>query len=310
MKTFDQRLAFGLSREKFEQEVEANSEAPKHDRIVRLLTAFSYGERFYILSPFAKEGSLEKLWKNYAPDASWYSDEWLVRECLGIAEALMATHGFSGGLTEETNGFLHSDIKPGNILCFSNVDLDKPCIVLKLADFGEAQRLKSNVDLKASRVAHVKTYRPPEHSSGNIITLNYDVWCLGCLFLDFVTWAILGQAGIDSFSRDRENEQYESAVTENPGQIIEDTFFKRTKQESMPFTLKRLQWGRSSEIKVGSGRATTTHSLWAASHVNITSRLKNAVVSVSENDSCFHRLHGSVRYKTNTLPASDVLATT
>lgn len=309
LKTFEQRLVPGMSEERFRQEVDANLDAPKHDRIVRALAAFSYQEKFYLVFPLATEGSLEKLWRAYIPEgiyqterspparvAHWYSDEWLVGECLGIAEALLATHAFPSDHPEETVGLLHADLKPENILCFPKSELGKPSILLKLADFGEAKRVKLNVDLKAGKVAHVKTYRPPEHSPGNIITLNYDVWCLGCLFLDFVTWAILGQDGVDSFSDRREGEEDEAAVTKPP-RVIEDTFFKRTKQDSVPFILKRLQWGRSSEIQVASGRATTTHSLWAASHVNITSRLKDAVVKVSEDSSFFLRLHGSIRVR-------------
>lgn len=325
LKTFEQRLVPGMSEDRFRHEVDANLDAPKHERIVRLLTAFSYREKFYLVFPLATEGSLEKLWKSYIPEgidqseqptppenpeqptpaiepeertparvAHWYSDEWLIGECLGIAEALLATHALPGDHPEGTSGLLHADLKPENILCFPKSERGKPSIVLKLADFGEAKRVKPNVDLKAGKVAHVKTYRPPEHATGNIITLNYDVWCLGCLFLDFVTWAILGQDGIDSFNERRESEEDEAAVTENPGQIIEDTFFKRTKQESVPFILKRLQWGRSCEMKVASRRATTTYSLWAASHVNITSQLKSAVVSVSEHCSYFRCLHGSI----------------
>ncbi|KAH8753541.1 kinase-like domain-containing protein [Diaporthe sp. PMI_573] len=290
LKTFEQRLAPDLAEIRFRREVDANLDVQTHDRIVQLLAAFSQGERFYLIFPLATEGSLKSLWKKYIPHASvdqsasdrvapWYSDQWLVGECLGTAEALLATHGLLDGNTEDTKGHLHADIKPENILCFSNSYLGKRSIVLKLADFGEAKKVKS--DLRANTVAHVMTYRPPEHSASNTITLNYDVWCLGCLFLDFVNWAIFGQGGIDSFSGDRQDESDEAAVTRSPGQIIDDTFFKRAKQEPVPFILNRFQCGRSRDTKFGSEGVTTTYSLWAASHVCITSRVKDAVVSVT-----------------------------
>lgn len=290
LKTFEQRLAPKLSKERFRREVEANLDTQKHDRIVRLLTAFCYRERFYLIFPLATKGSLERLWKEFIPQdvtqrsthfriAEWYSHDWLIGECLGIAEALLAVHGPVGHRSGGNEGLLHADIKAANILCFSEPDDHNPTIVLKLADFGEAKRFKSN--LRADKIAHVKTYRPPEHSEGNVITLDYDVWCLGCLFLDFITWAILGQDGITDFIGKRTNEPEDPAVTENPGQIIEDTFFKRTKRESMPSILKRLHWGGNRKMEVDLGRATTTYSVWAASHVDITSRLKEAVVLVS-----------------------------
>ncbi|KAK2609575.1 hypothetical protein N8I77_003071 [Diaporthe amygdali] len=292
LKTFEQRLAAGLSEEKFQQEVQANHKAPRHNRIVRLLSAFAYRDRYYLLFPFANEGSLENLWKSYTPDgvirqitpvrvADWYSDEWLLSECLGIAEALVATHNLADGHLERTNALLHADIKPENILCFRDSGSNQLGIpvVLKLADFGEARRFEPNKALKASQVAHVKTYRPPEHCPGSLITLKYDVWCLGCLFLDFVTWAILGQDGIDSFRRKREVEEDDPAVTEAPGQLIEDTFFKTVKQEPTPLLFNRLHWGRNRKLKVDSRRATTRYSLWASSHVNVGTRVRDAVVS-------------------------------
>lgn len=283
MKTFEQRLAPGLSRIRFQHEVEANLEAPKHDRIVRLLTAFTYRERFYILFPHATEGSLEKFWRSYAPPgvaedsesteaevATWYTDDWLIRECLGIASALAAIHGFVD-LPNEAKALLHADIKPENILCFRKPGSTTP-VVLKLADFGEAKLIDPSDPLKANKVAHVMTYRPPEHFPESPITLKYDVWSLGCLFLDFVTWAILGQDGVDSFSTIREDEQGVSA------QLIEDTFFRRDRGS---FWSTKLRPGFSKKSKLDNRRSTTKYSLWVASHAKLTSRLKDGVVSVS-----------------------------
>lgn len=290
LKTFEQRLAHDLSESRFRREVTANIKVRQHDRIVSLLTAFRYRERFYIVFPLATEGSLDRLWKAYVPRgvapaqaliADWYSDKWLVGECLGIAEALLATHDSVEVGHGAANGFLHADIKPENILCFSNIsESGRRSIVLKLADFGEAKRVKSGLTARA--MAHVVTYRPPEHSPGNAITLQYDVWCLGCLFLDFVVWALFGQDGVESFAQDRGEEPDEAAVTENPGQIIQDTFFKNVQQQRTPSILKRMHWKRKKEMKVGSGRATTTYSVCVGSHVNIATRLKDAVFLVSQ----------------------------
>lgn len=274
----------GLSEDRFLPEVQANLNAPKHDRIVRLLTAFSHRKKFCLVFPFASEGSLEKLWKNYTSGARWYSDGWLINECLGITEALVATHGVDGHHPEPTHGFLHADLKPENILCFRNSEAEEPCIVLKLSDFGEAKRLMSNDVLQADRVAHVKTYRPPEHYPGGVIKLNYDVWCLGCLFLDFITWAILGPDGLESFSKRRMGEQDEDAVTEVPGQVIEDTFFKRVKYRPARLSFPKIRYGLNKTKKVGPGRATTGYSLWAASQAHVATQLKDVVFSVSNTD--------------------------
>lgn len=286
LKTFEQRLAPGLSEKRFHHEVNSNLQAPKHERIVRLLTAFQHRERSYILFPYANEISLEKLWRSYAPPgvvqdsngvlvANWYTDDWLVRECFGIASALAATHGFDDNRHDAARVLLHADIKPENILCFRTPGSDTP-VKLKLADFGEAKVFEPSNPLKTNKVAHLMTYRPPEHSPESPLTLNYDVWCLGCLFLDFVTWAILGQTGVDSFSSVREDEQSGS------GQVIEDTFFK---WDTGSLFSTRLRLGVGRKLKVEHGQSTTKFSLWVGPHWKLTPRLKNEVISVSETSS-------------------------
>lgn len=283
-------------------------EALKHDsdRVVPLLTAFTHRERFYLVFPFANEGSLEALWKSYTPNsviqgssecriANWYSDVWLVNECLEITKALVATHGLNDGQPADAKGLLHADIKPENILCFRTSDSDTSRIVLKLADFGEAQRIESNGSLKASNIAHVLTYRPPEHLPDGDITLKYDVWCLGCLFVDFVTWAILGQAGIVFFGRTREDELDDSAVNAHPEQLIEDIFFR---QDPGSFLSTTWRPGRGKKIKVENQRATTRYSVWVASQVPVIRRLKDSVITVSQNGTYILILSTSVLIST------------
>ncbi|KUI74489.1 G-type lectin S-receptor-like serine/threonine-protein kinase SD1-1 [Cytospora mali] len=127
----------------------------------------------------------------------------------------------------ESQAQIHTDIKPVNILCFND---GMEHLSLKLADFGEAKSIGPESTVEANRVPHVKTYRPPEYSPGGHISPNYDVWCLGCLFLEFVTWALKGWDGIKEFSKAREDEREAPEVTGVEGQLMEDTFFKKTTQ--------------------------------------------------------------------------------
>lgn len=284
LKTFDQLLAPDLSYQRFQQEVDANLQTPNHERIVRLLAAFTYRERFYLLFPHANEGSLDEFWRSHsltgivqeparAEDTELYTDRWLVGECFRLSDALAASHSLANERSDEARGLLHADIKPENILCFRDADSPAPAM-LKLADFGEAKVIEPGVPLKSSKVARVLTYRPPERYHQNVITLNYDVWSLGCLFLDFVTWAIRGQDGIDSFSAAREDEEGDSA------QVTEDIFYRRG-----PTSLFSTTWsmGSSKKSKVENGRLRTKHSLLVTSHAKTNPRLKDAVVSVSKN---------------------------
>lgn len=237
LKTIEERLVPGLANKKFQQEVQANRDLPEHERIVPLLTAFKHRGKYYQIFPRAGAHSLNYIWESYSPSgvsqkgtaiAHWYSTKWLVNECCGITAALMTSHGLDGqDRLRKPPSLLHADIKSENIFCFVAPEARETKLLLKLADFGEAKRISPGVPLIANQIAHITTYRPPEHSPGMVITLNYDIWCLGCLFIDFVTWAVLGCAGIDLFREARVDEQDHPAATEVPGQLIEDVFFKR-----------------------------------------------------------------------------------
>ncbi|KAI0903661.1 kinase-like domain-containing protein [Ustulina deusta] len=113
-------------------------------------------------------------------------------QCFGITDALKTLHGNN---SEPGNDLgRHGDIKPENILWFKQPADDRG--QLKVADFTLA-RFHSpetvNVTAPGNR-GFTRTYRPPEVDleRSKRLAQNYDVWCLGCVFLEFVTWYLLG----------------------------------------------------------------------------------------------------------------------
>ncbi|RYP31302.1 hypothetical protein DL767_005815 [Monosporascus sp. MG133] len=267
LKILQERRITGLTEKSFRLEVEANQRAPRHERIVPLLAAFKHRRKFYLVFPWADGGNLQEIWKKHstfeggdanAKFATWYSTEWLLKECCGIAEGLATTHGPSDVSSPsgkiEPSAQLHADIKPENILCFKTKLGESHSFTLKLADFGLAKKVVPGSPLEAGRVAHTKTYRPPEHDINEPVSLKYDVWCLGCLFLDFITWAILGWVGVEAFRESREGEDHDPEVTEAMGVFTEDTFFKKVAQHSPWFDYSgaKVKVGRAVEAEDGS----------------------------------------------------------
>ena len=59
--------------------------------------------------------------------------------------------------------------------------------MLKLADFGLAELVDPQRGVEYCKVSHIKTYRPPEFDVERYMSPKYDIWCLGCLYLEFVT---------------------------------------------------------------------------------------------------------------------------
>lgn len=229
LKTFEHN---SKAERKYQREVKANRRIPQHERIVPLLAAFKHQGKFHLVLPWARGGNLADLFQKYATPktpkgdgqlvASWYSEDWLLAECSGLAAGLSTVHGAPNAAQ------IHADIKPENILCFAQGDESLHGFTLKLADFGEARLIdKVNETDERKHVPHTKTYRPPEQDTADVLKLNYDVWCLGCVFLEFLTWAIAGSEAIDDFSDARSEERDESRVTTAMGLVLSDTFFRK-----------------------------------------------------------------------------------
>ncbi|KAI1124967.1 kinase-like protein [Nemania abortiva] len=283
LKTFRNPRYRDLAEYDFKAELQGNQRAPRHDRIVPLLTAFEFGNGFHLIFPYAAEGDLHSLWKKYdvlnrSPDTHWYSPQWLLTECLGIAEALAATHQPS---SEDSGRVpqLHADIKPRNILCFRN---DQNEFSLKLSDFGSSRKVRPDLTLEVSgdNVAYIYTYRPPEYDTEECISLKYDVWCLACLYLEFITWAVAGYDAIDRFSQSRLGEKNDRLALARKGEDLEDTFFKKAARPPRWYDLSSLRVGAwSQRIEKVTKKVTRSRRSFNVSRgeIKVSCRIKDSV---------------------------------
>ncbi|KAK7949037.1 uncharacterized protein PG986_009923 [Apiospora aurea] len=245
LKTFLNDFGKEITRDNFENELKANRSIPRNNRILSLLAAFEHRGGLYLLFPWAESGDLRMIWEGHGPrhdeatgrqvaHAEWYSPEWLLTECLGIASAVADIHGLMRS-TPASTCLLHADIKPENILGFP---ADGGSVSLKLADFGHSKVLETPSSYVGVRgMAFTKSYRAPEYDTQRTVTTRFDVWSLGCLFLDFVTWALMGSDKVEEFGDRRLQE--EKDVAEDDENVFEDTFFKQaTERRSLLSWLK------------------------------------------------------------------------
>ncbi|KAJ3579035.1 hypothetical protein NPX13_g1532 [Xylaria arbuscula] len=215
----------------FEHELKINRRLEQHPRIVPLLTAFQFRDEFHLLFPFALHGDLQSLWGAYPMEKpDWCTPRWVLTECIGIVEALEHIH-------TQTPPLLHADIKAPNILCFPPQGADKGPR-LKLSDFGISLMAETNLEFKVEGIAHTKTYRPPEFETEKTINLNYDVWSLGCVFLEFLTWAMEGLKAMEDFETLRGLEDDDPRACKAVGRTQEDTFFRKAVAKSPLFGAK------------------------------------------------------------------------
>ncbi|ORY06763.1 hypothetical protein BCR34DRAFT_590512 [Clohesyomyces aquaticus] len=170
--------------------------------IVKLIKAYSLGGVMNLIFPLAKTNLDELLrdskW-NYATNVQLEDDEaW--KQLLGISRALSKIAGVPSKVSSPSShrdsgaakwfGF-HFDLKPANIL----IEDDGTWLI---TDFGQATFTYSTS--ATPRVAHgggTDAYAPPEIDNlEEQFRRRYDVWSLGCIFLEVTTFLILGYDGL------------------------------------------------------------------------------------------------------------------
>lgn len=117
---------------------------------------------------------------------------------LGLTQALHKLH--------EQFKCRHGDLKPGNILCVQ----EKEEIVLKIADFGISKIHHAQTTYrKAATTTDFLTpsYQGPEVEFEKIDKANqhprsrkFDIWSMGCVFLEFAIWLLHGPKAIEGFA--------------------------------------------------------------------------------------------------------------
>ncbi|KAI0970492.1 kinase-like domain-containing protein [Xylaria arbuscula] len=216
--------------------------------LIQLLTAYCWNDDYYLIFPWANGGSLEDLWESNSNQrlskelVTWVSDQ-----CHGVAKGLYQIHERKlsdwsrerlGGRLEGSNipgdmeFGLHGDIKPANILWFKHPQESIGAGVLKISDFGLAQFHSRETHMRSEHsdwIGCSPSYRPPEwvpmSESGRTkpYSRKADIWGLGCVFLEFVTWILLGTDGIEKFADARIADDRPQARGES---ITQDIFFE------------------------------------------------------------------------------------
>ncbi|KAI1099824.1 hypothetical protein F4804DRAFT_320795 [Jackrogersella minutella] len=201
--------------------------------IIKLLAAFRHGASFYLLFPWAEGGNLRSFWKenpNPLPDKPLL--RWITEQCHGIATALRQIHyGYNAEApstrdandpTRSSHYGLHGDIKPANILLFKD-GAHSENLIWVLSDFGlGGLHLKTETYIGDRPIGFSPTYRAPELDLNGTIDSAYDVWSLGCVFLEIAVWLLRGWDGLGSFALSRAN----AGKRVNKARWIDDRFFE------------------------------------------------------------------------------------
>ncbi|KAF9634155.1 CMGC/CDK protein kinase [Lasiodiplodia theobromae] len=221
-------------RERFENEQsilqKLGSKSRPHLHLVKLLASYEVNGEFFFIFPRA-HCNLRTYWEEHPrPELDKDTLRWSLDQMRGIATALYTIHHFrvthplivEGKVrTPQTNVKLkvspgeeffgrHGDIKPENIIWFENIpDLKYGKRgVLQITDFGLGRfhGRDSKTEHPPHHVVGSPTYEPPECRLQQPVSRKYDIWSLGCLYIEFITWLLKGSQYIDTFS-DRRGQQ-------------------------------------------------------------------------------------------------------
>ncbi|KAK1959983.1 kinase-like protein [Colletotrichum sublineola] len=215
--------------------VRDTAEGQRH--LVQLQFSYLHGDHYFLVFPWA-DGNLREFWlKNHSFNPSVRPDVlWFFNQCKGLVKALRMIHHYTSMSIPQTNikaridelkqgkkpkdWGRHGDIKPENILWFQDYRNSRNFLVI--SDFGLTRFNTTNSRSKVPQHAiagYSGTYRPPELDLGKHVSPSYDIWSLGCVFLEFVSWFLLGATRTqDDFTNER-------LRGENNTSLKEDKFF-------------------------------------------------------------------------------------
>jgi serine/threonine protein kinase len=219
----------------------------EHKHIVKLLATIALkggvAKQYYLLFPWA-DCDLLGYWKKIGkPKRDYGNLNWIVSQICGIIDAIAHIHNPNIKNSKGENLYgRHGDIKPENVLWFNKDGKG----VLVLSDLGLAaeHRDASRSNIPGYNIPNTPAYRPPEcemAGAAGFISRSFDIWTLGCLFLEFVIWILCDWKEREQFKVER--------CTPYINGITKDIYYdiERVKEKEGAYTFKV----KESVTKVG-----------------------------------------------------------
>ena len=176
---------------------------------------------------------------------------WLLRQIYYLATALKHVHNLSNAKSQldssksstaappdlRTSGW-HHDIKPENILYFRT--LTPSGGDLHIADFGSGKvHTYRSGSVNTSSPNGTPTYEPPEAAKEGFTSRPYDIWSMGCVFLELLIWAIFDHKSLQSFASERQDRRFPGSHTDI---ISDDAYWQMTEEGDIRLRSSVREW--------------------------------------------------------------------
>ena len=185
----------------FEKELEVlqilNERRSNH--VIKLLASFSSCDIYCMLFAWAEANLQEFLSRNASSREGFVLQTWILSQMTGLAQGLSVIHEF----TKFNDGTVvygrHGDLHPQNILLVRSLDEPNPDAkgTLQLSSMSEVQFFQSPEAFNTPR--DTGSYEAPECQLDRTAGPSYDIWSLGCIFLEIFIWLSEGPKGLQQF---------------------------------------------------------------------------------------------------------------
>ena len=218
-----------------------------HAYIVTHLATWTQDRKYWMLFPFAECNLREFMaQEDYAASRKL----WLLQQFCGLASAVKFIQNMydvsvpdnpdlrqqnlqppSPAVSGMQKSGWHHDIKLDNILYFFDTDPRRE--TLRISDWGAGKvHTYRSASINTKSPNGTPTYEAPEYQEEGARSRPYDVWSLGCVFLELLVWVASGGHGVQKFADRRAG-----GKTDPRHLHTDDAFYKRV--ESGRFALRK-----------------------------------------------------------------------
>ncbi|KAI8626138.1 kinase-like domain-containing protein [Xylariaceae sp. FL1651] len=225
--------------EEFQREVKMLQKfnGKKHPNLVTMLAAYKHRGGQFLLFPWAT-CDLLNYWENIEPEPNNTDPttvRWVSRQAWMLVEAVKCIH-FPRENMETAEGDhrwgRHGDLKPENVLWFRGRS-GRGTLVISDMGLSQEHRFMSRSNVPKN-VKKTPKYRPPECDyEGGKISRTFDIWTLGCIFLEMLTWLSGGYILLQDME--------ESRTTSSIRGFASDEFFEWVEVEGVNFRTIRVK---------------------------------------------------------------------
>ena len=174
----------------------------KHPNIVELLASYTHQNKHSLLFPRAQHGTLATLLQTNRVITDFQSDTSFFVALAGLASAVEHVHDFFEHKIDLRLIGCHYDLRPHNILVSGTTFI--------LADFGLSRFKESTRDSDTPFQRGMGDYLAPECEDHETfephrIRRSSDIWSLGCMLVEVVTYMVHGHTAVDIFKDKRKS---------------------------------------------------------------------------------------------------------